>query len=173
MAATRMTQEQFDELVKRNGRTVAKRPERPSLEIVGSREVRPARKKPRKLEEELQILCTEWFDRQHPALSPILFAIPNSLSVMGKDKAAIGAWFHKMRRLKRMGLRDGVLDQFLAEPRGGFHGLWLELKVGKNVMSLAQKVFKFMVEARGYRVEEIRTLEDYQSAVTSYLSEAA
>ena len=48
--------------------------------------------------------------------------IPNE----GKRSTAYGA------RMKRIGLRSGFPDLFFPVARGGFHGLFVEMKVGSN-----------------------------------------
>ena len=34
----------------------------------------------------------------------------------------------QMAKMKRMGFKNGVSDCFLAVPKGGFAGLWIEMK---------------------------------------------
>lgn len=60
----------------------------------------------------------EWCDWKH---IPI-FAIPNG----GKRDAREAA------HMKRQGVRAGVPDLCVPVARGGFHGLYIEMKVGKN-----------------------------------------
>ena len=36
------------------------------------------------------------------------------------------------KKCKRAGMRKGILDLYLLKPRGGFHGLVIELKIGTN-----------------------------------------
>ena len=45
------------------------------------------------------------------------------------------------RMLKRMGVKKGVADFFLALPQEEFHGLWIELKAGKGRLSKEQEQF--------------------------------
>lgn len=52
--------------------------------------------------------------------------------------------------LQRMGLRAGVSDVFVAIPRDTFHGLFIELKAGKNKMSPEQKKFFADMTSQGY-----------------------
>ena len=54
------------------------------------------------------------------------------------------------RKLKRMGVKAGVLDFHLAVPCGGYHGLWIELKVGKGRLSKEQVRFIKRKLERGY-----------------------
>lgn len=93
----------------------------------------------------------------------LMFAIPNG----GARNAAVAA------RLKAEGVRAGVPDIFLPAPRGRFHGLWLELKAGKNKPSVVQNDWLLALELQGYRVEVIR--DDWLLAarvLESYLTES-
>lgn len=54
------------------------------------------------------------------------------------------------RLLKRMGVTKGVADIFVGIPQNGFHGLWIELKVGKGKVSREQKAFLENKVKRGY-----------------------
>lgn len=52
--------------------------------------------------------------------------------------------------LKRKGVKAGVADIFICVPRGTFHGLWMELKCGKNKPTESQKSFLSRMTLRGY-----------------------
>ena len=56
-------------------------------------------------------------------------------------------------RLKKEGVKAGVPDIGLPVPRGAYHGLYIELKVGKNKTSLKQKEWISMLKEQGYFVE--------------------
>lgn len=79
-----------------------------------------------------------------------MHAIPNGAFLAGDSTArAI-----QMKRLKRQGLKTGVSDIFLPLPRGGYHGLYIEMKrrkdQGSSSVSDEQVQFqKAMIEA-GY-----------------------
>ena len=76
------------------------------------------------LEDKEQMAVIEWAGWQplhNASISKIgdyLIAIPNA----GKRSAKHG------KREKLMGLKPGVSDLFLAVPRNGKHGLWIEMK---------------------------------------------
>ena len=76
-------------------------------------------------ESEEQITLFEWAalqSRKHPELE-WLYHIPN------------GGHRHKTTafRLKREGVKAGVPDLCLPVPRGAYHGLYIELKAGRNM----------------------------------------
>lgn len=112
-------------------------------------------------EDDLQASCIEWFDLRYRPFAQLLFAIPNGGCRNVREA----------RRLKAMGVRAGVLDLFLSVPRGGFHGMYLELKAGKNRMSPEQRKFKEAVLERDYSVHEIRTIEQFVEITNWYLGE--
>ena len=85
-----------------------------------------ALKRPRQeLEHREQVHLIRWADivmaDQHPNAGK-LFAIPNG----GHRNKQVA---HK---LKEEGVRAGVLDLFFPEARGGYFGLWIEMKVRPN-----------------------------------------
>lgn len=76
-------------------------------------------------------------ETRHPELG-LLHAIPNG----GDRHPAVAA------KLKAEGVKSGVPDMFLPVPTPFFHGLYIEMKFGRNKLSPAQK------EWRGYLLEQ-------------------
>lgn len=62
----------------------------------------------------------------------------------GKRTARYGA------ELKRMGLKNGVPDICLPAPRGNYHGLYIEMKVGRNTPTASQAKYLGFLTAQGY-----------------------
>lgn len=57
-------------------------------------------------------------------------------------------------KLKAEGAKAGVCDLFLPVPRGGYHGLYIEMKRQKGGrLSPEQKDFIEFVQSHGYRAE--------------------
>ena len=56
-------------------------------------------------------------------------------------------------RLKAEGVRPGVPDVHLPVPHGGYCGLWIEMKVGRNRTTQAQNEMIDRLRAYGNRVE--------------------
>lgn len=52
---------------------------------------------------------------------------------------------------KRLGVRAGVPDLFLALPRGGHAGLWIEMKAKGGKLSTQQEIWLKRLEDAGYR----------------------
>ena len=71
-------------------------------------------------------------------------------------------------RMKRMGLRSGFPDLLVPLTRGGYHGLFIEMKYGKNKTTKEQKEWLERLSAEGYAcavcynaAEAIKTIESY------------
>jgi hypothetical protein len=71
-------------------------------------------------------------------------------------------------RMKRMGLRSGFPDLLVPLARGGYHGLFIEMKYGKNKTTKEQKEWLERLTAEGYAcavcygaAEAIKTIESY------------
>lgn len=71
------------------------------------------------------------------------FAVPNG----GKRDDAVAA------QLQKEGVRRGVPDVVVPVPRSGYHGLFIELKYGKNKPEPEQLEWHAKLREQGYRVE--------------------
>ena len=114
-------------------------------------------------ENQEQIKLFEWIN-QHPILQPYCFHIPNE----GKRSPHMGAL------LKRMGMRPGVSDVFVAYPSNGKHGLWLELKArnaaGKyNKPTVPQLQFIDDMRKMGYTAFVCNGAEQAIKAIQLYM----
>lgn len=88
------------------------------------------------------INLVNWFNHEFPELSEDLHHFAN------ERKCSL----QQGRTLKRMGVKKGVADFFLAIPNieDDFHGLWIELKVGNGKLSKEQKQFLSRKNENGY-----------------------
>jgi hypothetical protein len=98
-----------------------------------------------------------WHEGQCPALA-LLFAIPNG----GKRDPVTAV------RLQREGVKPGVPDLCLPVPRQGWHGLFIELKAGKNKPTDKQLDWLERLSEQGYLAvvcwgydEATATIKDY------------
>lgn len=73
--------------------------------------------------------------------------------------------------LKRMGVKKGVADFFLAFPQGRHAGLWIELKVGKNKPTKEQIAFAERKTYRGYQCAIVWGREAACEIILSYLKD--
>lgn len=83
-----------------------------------------------------------WVEPKAPALR-LMHHIPNGEK---RDKFT-GA------RLKRAGVRAGIPDVFLPVASKGYHGLYIELKAGRNTISDSQEAMIDALRAQGYYVD--------------------
>ena len=93
-------------------------------------------------EDEEQIWLFSWADLnlwRWPELE-LMHHIPNG-GKRSKSEAA---------RFKAMGVKRGVSDIFLPVARGGFHGLYIELKAKDGKVDAAQKEWIEAVRQQGY-----------------------
>lgn len=117
----------------------------------------------RELELESQIVVIQWADLQslpcgkYPELR-WLFHVPNG-GRRGKAEAG---------KLKASGVRAGVPDLFLPVPRGGFCGLWIEMKANDEDVRKEQQLWHDWLRSQQYAVatcwdanQAIQTLEEY------------
>lgn len=73
------------------------------------------------------------------------------------------------RILKRMGLRAGVPDIFIACPRGDYHGLFIELKIKPNRPSVTQKAFMEKLRKKYYMTAVCYSFEEVTACLEAYL----
>lgn len=98
-----------------------------------------------RLEEEHQIALFAWAHMmrgKYPELVR-MFHVPNG----GKRDRATAA------RLKAEGVKPGVPDIVLPVPRGGYHGLWIELKVDGGKPSPEQLEWQKFLRGEGHCAE--------------------
>ena len=75
------------------------------------------------------------------------------------------------KRLKETGYKKGFPDVFVYEPRGGHHGLSIELKRPKGGrVSPDQKRWKEALEERGFLATIARGYDEAVAIVTEYLA---
>lgn len=115
-------------------------------------------------EGEEQATLFNWAKMQqwkYPGLS-MMFHIPNG----GKrSKAEAG-------RFKAEGVKAGVPDIFLPVPRGGYHGLFIELKRSKGgTVSEAQKEWQAALKDEGYQAVICKGWQEAAKAIEDYLEE--
>ena len=81
-------------------------------------------------------------------------------------------WFMHMKRGKKMkaeGLRRGVPDYTLAIARGGFHGLFIELKEEAGRVSPDQKEMMALLTGEGYKCVVAYSAREATDAIEEYL----
>ena len=115
-------------------------------------------------EEQEQAAVFEWITlmrNQFPELD-LCFHIPNG-GLRSVTEAV---------RFKRTGVKAGVPDLFLPVPRGGFHGLFIELKRRKGGrVSDEQKAWIEALEKQMYRAVVCNGSEEACDMLYKYLTE--
>lgn len=121
-----------------------------------------------RLEHDEQATLFTWakLERRFPELD-LLFAIPN-----GGHRNMLVA-----KKMKAEGVRPGVPDMFLPVARGGYHGLFLEMKTeanrpkrgGKGGLSDLQLDWIERLKTQGYAVRVCYGFEEARNALIQYL----
>ena len=95
--------------------------------------------------------------RQIPELQ-FLFAVPN------------GGFRHKATagRLRAEGMKAGVPDIQWPVPRGQYHGLFIEMKFGKNKPTKRQQWFINFLDEQGYYVQVCYGWSDASNVIQHY-----
>lgn len=75
--------------------------------------------------------------------------------------------------LKQQGVKPGIPDIFLPVARGGYHGLYIEMKrrMGGRV-SIEQKKMLIALRAQGYRAEVCQGWEEARDVIMEYMHES-
>ena len=74
------------------------------------------------------------------------------------------------RHLKEQGVKPGIPDLFLPCSRGGFHGLYIEMKRRKGGrVSIEQKKTIIALREQGYRVEVCEGWEKARDVIKEYM----
>lgn len=74
------------------------------------------------------------------------------------------------RLMKSQGVRAGVSDLFLSVPRGGFCGLWIEMKRKGGRVSPEQTAFLEHMKAMGYDGAVCRGADEAMVKIHSYIT---
>jgi hypothetical protein len=98
--------------------------------------------------------------QQFPEFKWSLFAIPNG----GERNKIVAA------KMKATGTKAGVLDIFLAVPRKGFHGLFIELKKFGGRPSKEQLEFIEAVRQQGFAACVVEGWEAARNAAIAYMT---
>ncbi len=110
-------------------------------------------------EEQVNLFAwAKYMENQIPELKSI-FHIPNG----GHRHKAVAA------KMKAEGVKAGVPDIFLACPRDGYHGLFIEMKAGKNRTTKNQNEWIQRLLGAGYMVVVCYGWEAAKQEILDYL----
>ena len=112
-----------------------------------------------------QVTLFSWaknMEGRHPQLK-MMFAIPNG----GLRNIRVAM------KLKKEGVKAGIPDIFLAIPRpledGWLHGLFIEMKYGKNKPTKVQKQWLYDLDYEGYDTVVCHSFDEAKQAIIDYL----
>lgn len=110
-----------------------------------------------------QVLLMQWWALAHQQFGvpeQLLFAIPNG----GERNIIVAA------RMKKEGVRAGIPDLFLAVPKGGFHGLFIEMKKPKGGrVSKNQSSMMKLLSEQGYSAKVCCGWVEARAEIERYL----
>lgn len=110
-------------------------------------------------EDDLQMQCVTWFRYQYRNYAMLLHHSPNG----GRRDAREGA------RFKQMGVVAGFPDLILCVARGGYHGLFIEMKSRTGRQEQSQKVMQTLLEKEGYKYVLCRSLLEFMNIINNYM----
>lgn len=110
-------------------------------------------------EHEIQCSIVDWFKMQHNKHQMYLFAIPNG----GLRNKVVAM------KMKREGVKKGVPDLFLAIPRNGSAGLFIEVKTPKGRVRPEQLEYLNALASVGYKCVVVRTFDKAREIIDEYL----
>lgn len=120
-------------------------------------------------EARIQADCFTWFWNQYPHLRRLMFHIPNG----GKRTK------YEAARFKAMGVVPGIPDLFLAIPKGGYHGMFIEMKRPGDIPDESGRLSKHDVEQmdtmnkfdqQGYFCVYCDSVERFKIMILGYLT---
>lgn len=113
----------------------------------------------------MQAAILKWFNTQYPRLEGLLVGYPGGINLDLKTRV----------RMKSMGLTAGFPDLQLMVP-GSFineedisHGLFIELKTPKGIVSLCQKDYHEKLRRQHYTVVICRSFEEACNRIRYWL----
>lgn len=126
----------------------------------GKRKMNYYRKRGEDTEQENVISWANWHLREYPELK-WLHHIPNG----GERNKAEAV------RFKAQGVKAGVSDLFLPAAHGGYFGLYIEMKYGKNKPTKQQVEFMEDMLFAGYKTKVAYSAEEAIDELRKYMQE--
>lgn len=150
------------------GAALAKRPVTFGSDTKVGQQIRQAVKPTEEME---QMAVIEWAGMQRYGCLPLACYLHHSPNGGYRHKAVNSkgqTYCPEGAKLKRMGSQKGWPDLHLVVARGGFHSLFIEMKVKGGTVSMEQKTIHALLQEEGHRVsvcwsagEAIKEIRDY------------
>jgi len=115
-----------------------------------------------------QATVVSWFRQQYPKYAGCLWATVNERQLRGNAGQRMG----QVKKLKKIGYKAGVSDLQLMIPRGGYHGLFIEMKDAKKTqssVSSSQRQHLALMASKGYRAAWCPGADDGIRVITDYM----
>lgn len=106
---------------------------------------------------EIHKAVIDWLNL-YPAIRKFVIHIPNE----GRRSQNYG------KRLQALGMRKGASDLFIALPKRGFHGAWIELKSHKGRLSPDQRKFLDDMAEQDYFTQVCWSLDEAMHTLSWY-----
>jgi hypothetical protein len=137
--------------------------ERQVTQLLSGKRTADRKRLPVPTEHEEQVALFEWASLRlsiYPELE-MLFAIPN---------AGAGAQSGQAGKMKAEGVKAGVPDTFLAVPRNGYYGCFIEMKrIEGSTVEPEQEEWLSKLNAQGYFTAICKGCEQAQKVLMVYL----
>jgi len=75
----------------------------------------------------------------------------------------------RMAVLKSQGAKSGVWDVFLPVAKNGYHGLYIEMKYGRNKLTEKQESFGEFVHSEGYLTHTCYSWLEAKDVISDYM----
>jgi len=102
-----------------------------------------------------------WLNFQYPDVYKVTSSFPNG----GARDPIYGA------RLKREGMKKGFPDLVIFYPCGEYHGMFIEFKSEKGIITKEQKEVISNLKSKGYYCTVCRSIEDGINQTIKYLKD--
>lgn len=117
-----------------------------------------ARRRSEATEQEALITWCRIFENRYPELK-MIYHIPNGGSRNQLEAA----------NLKRQGVKAGVPDLCLPVPKDGYHGLYIEMKYGKNKTTDKQEEWLKSLRRYGYKTVVCYGADEARETIKQYI----
>lgn len=110
-------------------------------------------------ESDIQIRVVNWLRVNHPGV------------IFTNSPAGVKMSIGQAMKMKRMGYLSGTPDLMIFEPRGKFHGLFIEIKRQEGTIQNNQKELIAALNIRGYAASVERGFDNVTKAIETYLQQ--
>lgn len=122
-------------------------------------------------EHDQQVMVVRWFKMQYPKYKDCIMSIPNGSVINGQANSKV---FARLKWMIAEGFKAGASDLFIAVPRGGKHGMWVEMKDIKKTLSSVTEAQIDHIECMkesGYEAIWAAGFDIAKAAIHTYMSQ--